>query len=148
MHRYIYKIFLPLFFCSIISFNVYANGEEEVELAHIMASMQYFFHKTGLAVNSGNHELIEFYAHELEEIIEKVEHVESYDGFPIGKLTKKILLPVFEEFEAKIAAGDRDGIKSSFNNLIGSCNKCHESTGHKFIKIENNETNPYMQRFE
>ncbi len=63
-----------------------ANGD--VDLLAKMSQLQYLSHKAELAVDHENRPLAGFYAHELEETLEAVEEIESYDGHPIGELAK------------------------------------------------------------
>ena len=125
-----------------------AHAGEDVELVSYMSSMQYFTHKAGLALDHKNHKLAKFYAHELEEYIEKVEAVDSYDKQPIGKLTRSILVPAFKEFETALDAGQWDKTSAKFNNLLDKCNACHVASDHAYIRIQRSTSNPFMQSFE
>ena len=125
-----------------------AEAGEDVELVSYMSSMQYFVHKAGLAIDHKSHKLAKFYAHELEEYLEKVEAVDSYDEQPIGKLTRSILSPAFEEFEAALDAGQWEKTSASFDTLLDKCNACHTASDHGYIQIRRSTSNPFMQSFE
>ena len=71
-----------------------------VELADYMSKLQYFGHKAGLAIDQQNHALTEFYLHELEEAIEALQEVDTYDGFAVGKLSTAMLTPPFKKLES------------------------------------------------
>ena len=120
---------------------------DNVELVEAMTALQYFTHKTSLSVDARNAELAEFYAHELEEILEQLESVESYHGQPIAKLVESMLVPRFEKLEAQIKARDWSKSSDAVNDLIGSCNQCHQATQHGFIQIVRSADSPYFQRF-
>lgn len=124
----------------------FASGD--VELAENMGQLQYFAHKAALSIDSKNQELAGFYAHELEEYIEDAAKIESYDGYPVGKLIKSMLMPTFEGFEAALKTGDWKKASAKFDALLNSCNACHDATEHGFIKIERRSDNPYMQSFK
>lgn len=124
------------------------QADEDVELIDYMSSLQYFTHKLSLSVSSGNTQLISFYAHELEEVIEELEEVESYDDYPVGKHAKSILTPAFEKFEASVKSGSTNEISHRFDDVIKACNECHSTTEHGFIKITRLSDNPFMQSFE
>ena len=145
------KLFLcigfALYFLCTLNF-VQANDSEEVELAHLMSNLQYFMHKVGLSIAAENNKLAKFYVHELEEAIEEIMEVESYDDYPIGQLTKSMLLPVFSKLDEKIESADLKIADEGYEALINACTSCHIATKHEFIKIQRNNTNPYLQSFK
>lgn len=125
-----------------------AEADEDPELVNHMSSMQYLAHKAGLAIDHKNHELAKFYAHELEEQIEQVEGIDSYDGHPIGTLTRSILVPAFEKLEAALDEGQWEKSSTRFDAFIDKCNDCHLSSDHDYIQIRRSTSNPFMQSFE
>ncbi len=125
-----------------------ALAEEEPDMIGTMGSMQLFLHKISLSVEAGNRELADFYAHELEETIEAAESIEKYHDIPVGELTAAMLTPSFEAFEAALDGDDPGQVESRMGDLIEACNACHQATDYEFIRIETNDTNPYMQLFE
>lgn len=140
---------LVLLLCGYFIVNaVSADDPEDVELAHLMANIQYFMHKAGLSISAENNKLANFYLHELEEVIEEVEQVESYDGYPIGQLTKSMLSSSFEALENKVKSSDMNGANDKYEALISACNGCHVATAHGYINIQHNDVNPYLQSFE
>lgn len=120
----------------------------EVELIEVMGAAQTRSHKLYLSLRAENQALADFYAHELEEAIEDMTRVESYDGFPIGSLAESMLLPAFEKLEHAVKAGDMKAASKRFDTLIGSCNACHAATDHGEIVIQKTDHNPFFQRFE
>lgn len=121
---------------------------DEPHLIQHMKDLQYFMHKTALALDARNLELVKFYAHEIEETIEEVEEVKEYDDFKIGKMTKNTLVPEFEKFEGLVDSTDMKKADTQFNKMIESCNQCHASVNKGFIKIQRMTLNPYMQSFK
>lgn len=119
----------------------------DIELVKMMSALQYFTHKTTLAIDAKNPELANFYAHELEEIIEELEEVESYHNQPIASYVKGILEPSFETLEDQIKDADWKESSTAMDALIDSCNQCHQATQHGFIIIERRVDNPYFQQF-
>lgn len=124
----------------------FADGD--AELAEKMGDLQYFAHKTALAVDHKNKELAGFYAHELEEFIEDAATIESYDGHEVGKLINSMLVPAFESFEKELKAGDWKKASKRFDEMLSTCNACHDKTEHGFITIERTSENPFMQSFK
>jgi hypothetical protein len=126
----------------------FVQADEKIELVQYMGSLQYFAHKTSLALESRNRQLAAFYTHELEEVIEILEKVDSYDDYPVGDLVESKLEPSFEEFEAALKSGNWNETSIKFDSLIQACNACHKATDHGFIRIERPSVNPFMQSFE
>ena len=126
----------------------FVQADEEEELVQYMSSLQYFAHKTSLALESHNKPLAAFYTHELEEVIEELEKVDSYDGYPVGDLVESKLEPSFEDFEAALKSENWNKASLKFDSLIQACNACHKATDHGFIRVERPSVNPFMQSFE
>lgn len=117
-------------------------------LAVLMERMQTYTHKAQLSVEARNAPLADFYLHELEETAEYVvEHIEFYDDYPVGALTREMLLPAIEALEDALEAGDWNESGRRFNALLQSCNDCHTASGHGFIRIAPASGNPFAQDF-
>lgn len=125
-----------------------AIADGNVELVENMSSLQYFAHKTALAIDAKNTEVAAFYAHELEEFIEDTTKIESYDGHPVGELVKTMLVPSFESFEKALKSGDWKKVSQRFDGMLNTCNACHDKTDHGYIFIERSNDNPFMQSFK
>jgi len=135
-----------------VLFGSAATASEEGEdhnLIGLMGQMQYFSHKLDLSIRHQNRQLVDFYAHEIEETLEATTEIEEYHGQPIGELTEGMLAPAFERFEQAVDAenGDWDAIDASFGELVDTCNACHQATEYGFINIQRTDANPYMQSF-
>lgn len=145
--------FVQTFF-AILCFTIFQpigalQASDDIELVEYMQLAQYFTHKTNLAIQHRNQPLAKFYAHELEEVIEKIEAVASYDDFPVGKLAKEIIAPAFEKFEHSLEKDAwSDAVPQSFDGVIQACNSCHKATDHGFIAIVKNSENTFMQSFK
>lgn len=124
------------------------HAGDEVELVRLMGNMQYMAHKTALAIDARNQPLATLYLHEIEEVIEKLEQVESFDGHPIGSLVKSLLVPSFETLEDRVKSGDWNRASAQFDRLVDSCNSCHGTTDHGYIHIQRSTANPFMQSFQ
>ena len=112
-----------------------------------MTQMQYFTHKLGLAVDTGNRKLQGYYVHEVEEIIEKVEKVKEYKGIEVGKLIGTVLEPSFEKLEDAVESGDAQATDAAYDGLIDACNRCHTAANHDFLVVERRRDNPFIQNF-
>ncbi|RUA31164.1 MAG: hypothetical protein DSY77_13305 [Bacteroidetes bacterium] len=111
--------------------------DEHYELAKAMGYLQTFSHKLYLAGENENWELSEFYAHEIEETIEEIEEAKVVDeGYDISKLVGTMTNPSFEKVEKSIYEKDVKAFTDSYKLLVQSCNACHQTTKHQFIKID------------
>lgn len=129
--------------------NIEKEASSPKGFAEYMYFMQLYTHKLLLSVQAGNAELADFYLHELEETTEDViEHIKEYDGFPVSELTATMLMPVIEDLEDALDAGDWDEIRAKARILVDSCNACHAATEHGYIYIPFDvTTNPFLQDF-
>lgn len=132
----------------VLALPVASFADGDVELVENMSSLQYFAHKTALAIDAKNAEVAGFYAHELEEFIGDTAKIESYDGHAIGKLVESMLMPSFENFEKALKAGDWEKTSKRFDEMLSTCNACHDRTEHGYITIERSSDNPFMQSFK
>lgn len=134
----------------LLSLPARAGDDEGVDLIDNMRALQYHAHKVALAVDHRNLKLAEFYAHELEEALEDSVRIKSYHDQPIGKLTRAMLLPAFERFEAALdePKPDWDKVSDRFDRMVEACNACHTATGYGFIVLRRSRENPFMQSFE
>ncbi len=113
--------------------------EKEVKEYPILETMGYyqrFSNKLWLAGTNENWELADFYTHELEEVTEKlVDGNVIHDDYNISNLSEEMLLPKIEKVEEAIRKKDQVLFLENYSLMISSCNLCHKSTRHDFIKI-------------
>jgi len=108
----------------------------EPELALLMSRQQVWMDKLGAAILAENRDLMDFYAHELEESTGGIiANVETYDGFKIADLTRSILIPDLERLVTAIDEAPISDVKRAYSRLVQSCNACHAATDHGFILI-------------
>jgi hypothetical protein len=112
------------------------EANEEFELAKAMFYMQWHTGKLWFAGTNENWDLAAFYAHELEETIEEIEEAKvEEDGHDVSNLVHTMTLPFVEQVEEAIEKKDVVVFESAYQNLVQSCNACHQVTGKPFIKI-------------
>ena len=130
---------------SIFTFSCTSTEKEEYHLVDKMTSYQYYSHKLWLSGEARNSELIDFYLHEMEEVAEElIDKKVQYDGYDIGNLTEKMLLPAIERLEE---SNDSINFSKNYQLLIKACNSCHIATDHSYIEISIPKNNPYNQKF-
>lgn len=138
---------LVVFLVALLPLPIASAGGDKLDFVGYMTKMQYFSHKLGLSVDAGNAALQDYYAHEVEEIIEKLEKVEDYKGIPVAKLLKTTLAPAFEKLEDAVKAGEAAAVNDAYDGLLAACNNCHKAANHAYIHVERRGDNPYMQTF-
>jgi hypothetical protein len=139
---------LALALSAVMIMTPFSAQAEEEGLITVMQNFQYFMHKTALSLDARNQDLVDFYAHEIEENIEKVEEIEKFKQHNIEKMIRATLVPAFERFEKSVKKNDLDKADEQFADLVAGCNNCHTQVQRPFIKIRRIDTNPYMQSFE
>ena len=118
------------------------------DLAVLMGELQRHSMKLGYSIENENPQLAGFYAHEVEEVLESVEQIESHDGVPISAPARGTVTPALEALEAALSTGDWNAATVRYRALIAACNDCHEATQHGFIAItEPPQPPPFNQSF-
>lgn len=137
-----------LIILSILSVACSAKPEKkEVKEYPVLETMGYyqrFSHKLWLAGKNKNWELADFYTHELEEVTENlIEGDVIHENYNISNLSESMLLPKIEKLEEAIRQQNEVLFLENYELMISSCNLCHNTTKHNFIKITtpNDSTN-------
>lgn len=130
-----------------------ASGEQasgEAELARYMANLQRWTHKAALALEARNADLADFYLHEVEETVETVQvEAPTYEGYPVGELTGKLLVPAVASLDTALDRGEWSAVDRRVGALQQACNECHRATDHGFVRVDLRDLpNPYAQRFD
>jgi hypothetical protein len=126
--------------------------KSEVEGYPVLETMGYyqrFSHKLWLAGTNENWELANFYTHELEEVTENlIEGNVIHDDYNLSNLSEAMLLPKIEKLEEAIRQKDEVLFLDNYELMIASCNLCHNTTKHTFIKITiPNDSTVWNQEF-
>ncbi len=119
-------------------------------LIQLMGKLEYFTHKVGLAIDADNPPLQDFYAHEIEEILEALAKIEEYEAIPISNLVKVTFEKKFEALEEAIDSEEDDRseqVNARYDDLLGACNLCHRAASRPFIVVKRNPENFYPQSF-
>jgi hypothetical protein len=117
-------------------------------LAVLMERLQTYTHKLQLSIAARNQPLANFYLHELEETSEYVaDNIERYDQYPVGQLTREMLLPMIEQLEEVVATGPWEMSELRLKDVVFACNACHVATGFGFIRVAPARSNPFAQDF-
>jgi hypothetical protein len=112
------------------------TAEAEYELADPMAAMQRFADKLYFAGLAGNWPLAAFYLHELEEKAEEILQQNLVEeGVPVNPLITSMLRPALVNLDKAVEQGDELLFRSRYEQLVASCNACHEATAHRFIRM-------------
>lgn len=110
---------------------------EHYELAAVMGSMHLYLNKLWFAGKAQNWELAQFYTHELEESLESLYEAEVIDeGIEVSKLAKVMMEQPFEAIEQSVRQEQLPAFETSYKQLINTCNQCHQSAKHGFIRLQ------------
>ena len=117
-------------------------------LAVMRERMQTYTHKLQLSLAASNARLADHYLHELEEAAEYVaDNLPLYREYPVGDLTREMLLPSIEALEDAVDEADWATSSIRFAQLLDSCNACHAVTGKGYVRIAPAAGNPFAQDF-
>jgi len=125
----------------------------KVELAPFMGELQRLTHKLSLSVAAGNRELAGFYAYESIELLREIQRqLPEYEGQPVALLIDRLMMPRMEALQTGLArpaaADSAPATEAALAGVIESCNECHRSTGHGFLRITSGrDVNPFNQDF-
>lgn len=111
-------------------------GPEDFELGAAMGDMQRFAEKLYFAGQARNWALADFYLHEIDEIGEAIIKSKVVDeGVAVGESMKAMLPPSIASVREAIQSRDAAQFASRYEGLLSSCNACHATTKHAFVKI-------------
>jgi hypothetical protein len=123
--------------------------QDTPELAVAMSQLQRYFHKFALAAEANNHELAEFYFHEVRASADGIkENIPGYEGYDIARFMKVFLDPTIEPVETALSNQNWEQVRQRTIEMSNACNSCHNATSHGFVRIEPGfDNNPYNQDF-
>ncbi|MFH5832508.1 hypothetical protein [Halalkalibaculum sp. DA384] len=126
------------------------NQEETPELAEYMQHIRRYTHKLSLSIKERNSDLADFYMHELQASALAVKQdVPGYEGYDIAYFTELMFDPAVDTLRTSLSTRNWKLIEEDLDNLVNSCNTCHNATGHEFINVTSGmEKNPYNQVFK
>lgn len=129
---------------------LFSNGdkdEEEIQLVIEMSHLQRFAEKLHFAGINENWELAKFYHHEIEETAEKIIKANiDEEGLNFSLLVKSMLVPTLIEVERAVEKNNLEIFNNAYETMIKSCNNCHTSTNHGYIKIITPEKPTYQNQ--
>ena len=113
-------------------------GEEQgegIEVAVFMQRLQVFANKLYASSSNGEDELVEFYLHEMGEVMDQlVEANVSEDGFNVSENMEIFGIRALEEY-SKAYAGKVGNADEYHMALVMKCNACHTASGHGFLQM-------------
>ena len=122
------------------------------ELAEYMTQLQVYTHKLSLSVSAKNVPLAQFYLHESLAHLKQIQELfPEYESQPIALLIDRLAIESYEPLSElldskKAAAAGKGGFDHAIEVIVNACNACHLSCDSP-VRIQRNESNPYMQDF-
>jgi hypothetical protein len=112
-----------------------STHEEHVHIIDYMVQMQYFANKIYYAGIHGNWDLLGFYIHEMEEVMEDLEAYDlQKDGVGVSKNLKLFGIEPLELFEQN-SKNNPEQFAAHYDAWINQCNACHAVFKKPFIQI-------------
>jgi len=119
-----------------------------IPLIYHMSFIQRYSTKLYFAGMEENWELADIYAHELEELSDVIiEGNLKDDGVDISSLMESMLPPRLEEVGQAIDQKNIALFKENYENMILTCNQCHQASDYGLVKVTVPEQNPFNQDF-
>lgn len=123
-------------------------SEDSIPLIYHMSFIQRYATKLYFSGMEENWGLADIYAHELEEISEViVDGMHMDDGVNVSSLMETMLPPQIEAIEEAIDEQDRAVFEERYQNMVQTCNQCHQASDYGLVKVTVPETNPFAQDF-
>lgn len=111
--------------------------EHEGILVVGMGRLQVYADKLYFAGKAGNAPLVDFYLHEIEEVMEAIADASIVeDGHDISSYIKQMGLATVEGLEEGGILSNLDTFDQGYLTLINACNGCHTVTEHAMIKVQ------------
>ena len=121
-----------------------SEPESEGALLDLMARFQRFAEKLHASAEARNWPLATFYVEEIPENSGALAVGGFEDeGINISALGADWLPPVAEQLEAAVAAEDPEAFGQVYGALVATCNRCHQATGHPYVRIVIPTATPY-----
>jgi hypothetical protein len=118
-----------------------SKAGEGFELANYMTNLQRHANKLWFSGTAQNWELAQFYVHELEESMEKIEQANVYeDGIALSPLVRNLGIKQLENLETAIKNKESKAFDEAYDLLVSNCNNCHNAAKHPFIVIQKPKT--------
>jgi hypothetical protein len=112
------------------------DDDHELEVAVYMDRLHRFSNKLYFAAASGHQETVDFYIHEMEEVMEELaEAGVEEDGFDISDNIQLFGIEGLKEFRESFASKGPEAVKEYHQALIVRCNACHQASGHGYLRM-------------
>jgi hypothetical protein len=109
---------------------------EPYDVAVAMGHLQRFAEKLHFAGAAGNWPLADFYLHEIEETVDAIAQANVMDeGVAVSSFMRSMFPPALGPMKEAVRARNAQQFAPAYENMLLSCNACHQATGHGFIKI-------------
>jgi hypothetical protein len=122
-------------------------GDEPHHDVHLGAAMNELgerFASIWFAGKAGNAGMVDYQAHEIEELVEELEPAAPVEkGIEVVPRLEADVLEPLEELERAVEDSDSKAFEASYRQIMGNCNACHANTDHAFIQVGLPEYNPY-----
>jgi hypothetical protein len=109
---------------------------EDYPIGQTMGDMQRFAEKLYFAGEARNWHLAAFYLHEIEETSEEIINANVVDeGVAVSSFMRQMFPPAIARMQEALRTQQPDQFRPAYESMLVSCNACHQSTGHAFVKI-------------
>ncbi len=113
------------------------GSAEPYEVAVAMGRLQRFAEKLYFSGTAENWPLADFYLHEIEETSDEVIRAGAMDeGVAVSAYMRTMFPPALAEMKKALQTRQVEPFNRAYEGLLLSCNACHQSTGHGYVRLK------------
>jgi len=99
------------------------------------------------AAKNGNRDLVRYELHEMEEVIESIELLRPIEnGVDVAAVLDAVAHTQVKAMREAVDAKDPERFEAAYADTIDTCNACHYSADHPFIRITTPSASPVPNR--
>ncbi len=116
---------------------VQAAPAPDFEVAIHMGRIQTYMHKLHWAGMAKNQPLVDFYRHEIKEVMEEVAKAGVVeDGINVSEKMSLYGIRTIDGMKTHFKEKGLEGFSEQYAGLVNTCNTCHRETGHPMIQVQ------------
>jgi len=117
------------------------------QLGDRMNALARRFAAVWFAARNGNRDLVRYELHEMEEVIESIELLRPIEGgVDVATVLDSVAHTQVRAMREAVDAKDAERFEAAYADTIETCNACHSSADHPFIRISTPTASPVPNR--
>lgn len=122
----------------------HGHADSHFHLAPKMVVLSRRFSAIWFAGLKGNHQMVHYQAHELEELLAEIKQASpTENGIDVARRLQSDVISKLEGLETATKDGETDTFRKSYKQVVQRCSGCHADTGHDYLNVTIPTRNPY-----